>query len=136
MRERRLGQCEAGQPGLDRAGAEPQNCRRGGVRPCQHGVGDPEGAQHLQGAWMQDQGAGGPEGLAPPLDDPDPCPVVMGLQRQGETGRTGPDDQDVHCHRRVPAVTRHQSRPSSRAASSTRPGSVRTSSRRTRGSTV
>ena len=112
------------------AGAEPQVRRWRDVGPGQQRPRHPERAQHLQRAGVQDQRAGRPDRLRPPVDDPDGGAVVVRLQGQGQPGRARARHQDVRVQPRR-SVSRHQaSSPPSRCGWSS------TSSRRSPGSTT
>ena len=64
---------------------------------------------------MQDQRAGGPEGLRPPLHYPDRGPVVVGVQGQRKPGRARASHEDVRLPAHVtPASRHHAAAPASR----------------------
>ena len=129
VREGGVRQREIAERDPDDAGAEPQVGRWRDVGPGQQRPRHPERAQHLQRAGMQDQRAGRPDRLRPPVDDPDHRAVGVRLQGQRQPGRARARHQDVLVH--VTSVSRHQasSPPSSCGLSST-------ASRRSPGSTT
>ena len=80
---------------LDDAGAEPQVRRWRDVGLVQQRPRHAERAQHLQRTGMEDQRAGRPDRLRPPVDDPDDRAVGVCLQGQGQPGRARARHQDV-----------------------------------------
>ena len=130
VRQRKIGEPDANYP------APQVQVRRGrGVCPGQQRLRHRERAQHLQGAGMHDQGAGGPERLRPPIDDPHIGAVVMGLQGQGQAGRAGTGHQDAGRARHETPAGRHQAAASAAAPARTC-GRASSSSRRSPGSTT
>ena len=95
----------------------------------------PEGAEHLKRAGMQDQRTGGPEGLWPPVNDPDSGTVVAGLQGKCQPGRTRASHQDARRFFHAASVRHHQGAESD-AAPATMRGFSSSTSRRSPGSTT
>jgi len=135
VRERRVGQREIGQLDPDNPAAQVQV--RGGrdVRPGQQFLRDPERAQHLQRAGMQDQRARRAKHLLAPLDDPHGGAVIVGLQGQRQAGRAGTGHQNLGRPRHEAAAVFHHAAPSA-PAPAIACGLARNSSRRSPGSTI
>jgi hypothetical protein len=134
VRESGIRQRKIGEPDAHHPAAQVQVRRGRGVCPGQQRLRHLQRAQHLQRAGMHDQGAGRPERLRPPIDDPHIGTVVMG-QGQGQAGRPGTGHQDAGRARHNTAAGRHQAAAS--AATSARTcGRASSSSRRSPGSTT
>jgi len=106
VRERGVRQRQAGQGDPADPGTQLQVGGRCQVRTGQQRLRHPERAQHLQRAGVQDQGAGRPGRLRPPLDDPDGGAVRVRLQGQGQPGRSRAGHQDVRYLRHDTSVRR------------------------------
>ena len=72
------------QPQHHRVVAAPQQLR-GRLQP----------TQHLEGAWLHDQGPGLVHPVGQPVHDPERHPQRLQRPGQGQPGRPGPHDQDV-----------------------------------------
>ena len=135
VREGGVRQRQIGEPDAHHPAAQVQVGRGRGVGLGQQCLRHPEWAQHLQRARMHDQGAGGPERLRPPVDDPDIGSMVMGLQGQGQAGRAGPGHQNADRTRHETSARRHQAAASA-AAPARSCGRASSLSRRSPGSTT
>ena len=108
VRESGVGQREVAERDGNDPGAELQAHRGRDVRPGQQRRRDPQRAQHLERAGVQQQRPGRPDRLRPPVDDPDGRTVVVGLQGQRQPGGTRAGHEDAGRIRHERTTGLHQ----------------------------
>ena len=126
VREGGIRQLQVAEADSSHPPAQPEVYRGRGLSPGQERLSHAERTQYFERASMQDQRAGGPERLRPPLDDADVAAVGVGLQGQGQSGWPPAGHQDAGRATHEISTGRHHSKPSAARGRSLRcrPGST------------